>query len=231
MRRVFKVIRLVVAGLIGANVAFALVISFPGWAFAHTGGTERLRIHSPDALPDEAAAFAARIMAQLDQSALPAPDVPIDVYITGQGWRETLFFAAAPGAGGLVYAIGPGNIVFLSGADIPGNRLLKGDVVITPPRTLDYYMIHEIAHISQIDRYGVVGFLRLPREIREGAADHLALGPAGAALRADVAGRSPDAPHLDLMKKHGAYPFYRLQVTDLAPDGDVVGLMDRTLGK
>lgn len=46
-----------------------------------------------------------------------------------------------------------------------------------------------------------------------------------------VARRSPDAAHFDLLKKHRASPFYRRHVTDLAPDGDVVGLMDRTVGK
>lgn len=219
------------AALITINIVFAMLISFPGWAFAHSDGTDRLQIHSPEPLPPETRGFAAQIMAALDQSALPPGDTPIDVYITGPGWREALFFAAAPGAGGLVYGLVPNRKVFLSGADILSDRLLKGDVVITPPRTLTYYFVHEIAHVSQIDRYGLIDYHRMPKVIREGVADYLALGPVSDAVRCDVAAQDPDASRLDLMIAHGAYPEYRLAVSDMIEDGDVVALMDKSLGK
>ncbi|MEL7104452.1 MAG: hypothetical protein AAGM21_00925 [Pseudomonadota bacterium] len=231
MRRFFRITGYVLGALLAVNVAFVGMISFPGWAFAHVAGTERIRIHSPHPLPPETAVFAARIMADLDASALPPPDKTTHIYITGSGWRETLFFAAAPRAGGLVYAIGPGNIVFLSGADIAANRLIKDGVVINPPRTLAYYITHEIAHVSQLARYGLVDYLRLPQAIREGIADYLALGPADGALRDAIVDTMVEGPHFDLMEAHGAYPKHRVFVSDLIADGDVVALMDQTLGK
>jgi hypothetical protein len=53
-----------------------------------------------------------------------------------------------------------------------------GRHTVPPPRTLSYYLIHEITHLMVADRVGAVGIVRMPRWVNEGFADYVALGPA-----------------------------------------------------
>ena len=207
-------------------MAFGIAVAYPGWAFSHEAGSNRLRVHAATPLPDETADWARQVMADLEAGPLPPQGDVYHIYISGGGWRETLFFAPARGAGGLVYALASGRNVFLSGADIMEDRLLKGDVVIQPPRTLSYYARHELTHLAQRERLGVWRYFRMTRTVREGIADYVALGPADADLRDAVAtvADSPEA-QLQLMMAFGAYPQFRVDVTDALQETTLERLM------
>ena len=47
-----------------------------------------------------------------------------------------------------------------------------------PPRTLSYYLIHEITHLMVAEHVGAWRIVRMPRWVNEGFADYVALGPA-----------------------------------------------------
>jgi len=209
MKVVIKIVSFAFAAFVAVNVLVLLVIAFPGWAFAHEGGTDRLRIHATEPVPDAAADWANGVMAALDASDLPPGAGPFHIYVTGDTWRETVFFTNVQRAGGVVYPFAKSHL-FLSGADFEADRLIKGDTVIIPPRTLTYYAMHEITHLTHLARAGAIGYLRTPVWIREGVPDYIALGPAQDEVVRDIA-RAGDL--LELMKAHGAYPNHRLAVT------------------
>ena len=213
MRRWLRYLGGLAAAIVAHNVLAWFIFAFPMWAFPYQAGTDRLRFHAATPLPDVTAEIAARIMRELDTGPLPPGAGPYHVYVTGSGWRERLFFAGAPGAGGVVYALASKRNVFLSGADLGQNRLLKGEVTIPPPRTLSYYVKHELTHLAQLERLGVRAYYSMPRVLREGTADIVALGPAGPELREAVtAHRGNDL--LPLMQAFGAYPEFRVEATD-----------------
>lgn len=215
--------------LIAVNISFGILVANPGWAFAHTGGTDRLRIHATDPVPEAAISWASDVMARLDASAMPPGVDPIDVYVTGDNWRYDLFFAPVKRAGGVVYPFAP-KTVFLSGADFEVDRLIVGGYVIPRPRTLTYYAMHEISHLTHLDQVGMVAYLRTPKWLREGMPDYIALGPAGAKVAKDVAQYvALDVAEyddwLDVMMAHGAYPDHRLTLTQALGQSDLFSLL------
>ena len=211
--------------LVALNLVFFLLLTFPGWAFPHQGGNDRLRVHMPTPVPESAALWATDVMATLDASALPPGDGPFDVYITDDTWRYDLYFAVVRGAGGVVYPIAGRQNFFLSGADFETDRLLKDGAPIPAPRTLSYYAVHEITHLTQIAGLGRLRYIRLPVAILEGVADYVALGPAGPELRQAVAAQREGDPRLPLMQAYGAYPEYRVLVSDRVERQDLWALM------
>lgn len=210
------------------NLIFAASLVWPGWAFAYHGGTERLRIHAATPVPEAATAWADTLLAELDAGALPPGDVPVDLYVTGDGWRYRWFFAGAPGAGGLIYAGAPGGKVFLAGADFAADRLVMPDRVLPPPRTLSYYAQHEITHLTQIEILGRTGFYRMEPVMREGIADWVALGPASLVLQAVVAERGNGQVDADLRDAYGAYPTARVTVTKALESQELSELLRAT---
>jgi hypothetical protein len=96
-----------------------------------------------------------------------------------EGWPVRLFFAGSPRASGLTYPVTSTRNVFLRHADLRQNRLRRGDILtVPPPRTLSYYLIHEITHLMVAERVGALRIVRMPRWVNEGFADYVALGPA-----------------------------------------------------
>lgn len=216
-----------IALFISVNLAVAASLVWPGWAFSHSGGTDRLRIHASQPVPDAAIAWAEAVMASLDVGPLPPGADPVDLYITGDGWRYRWFFMGAPGAGGVIYAGSPGRRVFLAGAAFETDRLILPDRIVPPPRTLSYYARHEITHLTQIETLGRFGFYRMDPVMREGIADLIALGPASAALQAVLAARDPAAGDADLRDAFGAYPMARTAVTRALENATLQMLMER----
>ena len=113
----------------------------------------------------------------------------------------------------------------MSGANIEADRLTKGDYVIMPPRTLSYYLKHELTHIVQIERLGTLRYVAMSRDVREGVADYVALGSADETLRSAVAAHIPGADRLPLMQAHGVYPEFHVMVGDALANTDVETLM------
>ncbi len=229
MSRWLRRIGVLAAVLVALSFGLAASVAWPGWAFAYSGGTDRLRIHAAIPLPENIDQWAASVMSELDAGPLPPGAGPYDIWITGGGWRDRLFFAPVPQAGGVVYAVIANGNVFLSGANFEDDRLLKGNRVIKAPRTLRYYALHELTHVIQIERLGSMRYFLLPLPIREGMADFIALGPADDALRKAVAewdsSKRSLKDRLPLIREFGAYPEYRLRFTDALANSDVESLL------
>ena len=91
------------------------------------------------------------------------------------------------------------------------DRLIKGDNTMTPPRTLTYYGVHELTHLTHMAAIGRLNYLLQPTWVREGLADYAALGPADPATIAAVT--SWTGRRLPLMQTYGSYPEFRVQFT------------------
>lgn len=104
------------------------------------------------------------------------------IFVANTAWRERLFFLWAYGAAG-VNVLPATRHAFLRRADIAADRLFgHSGKAADPPRTLAYYAAHELAHGLTWERTGLLAFFTMPRWLREGVADYVALGR-GQAMR------------------------------------------------
>lgn len=225
-----SVLALLAVGLLQGVLFFA--IAFPGPFFDHARGDGLVTFHAETPLPPEAETMAAEVTALLSRAPLGPPGRPVDIWLVEDGLPLRLFFAGSPRASGLTYPVASLRNVFLRHADLPRNRLVRGARVVPPPRTLSYFLVHEITHLQVADRVGRWRIVRMPRWINEGYADYVALGPASPALIARVETGEP------VPRTHfGTYPRERACVTlalarldgdadalfaldiDMAPDG------------
>ena len=177
----------------------------PTILFAHKFEAGRITLYA-DRAQDKAAteALLANVSEAMDASPLGASEQPYTLYSSKSAWREAFFLGPAPKAGGVVYPPLSGRHAFLTGIDPASNRLLKGRAVIAPPRTLAFYMIHELTHVRMHEMAGTVGFYRMPHWVREGVPDYVALGPLNAQDIATII--DWDGPRFDLISRFGAYP-------------------------
>ena len=152
-----------------------------------------------------------RISSAMSQSPLGAPERHYELYSVRSKWREKLFFAPAPKAGGVVYPPITSRHTFLTAINPKGDRLIKGTAVIKPPRTLSFYMLHELTHLRMFEILGSVGFYRMPHWVREGMPDYVALGPLMQSERAEILNWS--RARFDLVQRFGAYPKERALVS------------------
>ena len=202
--------RLSLAGFLATLVVYAgLVVSiaFPAPFFAHERSGGAITFHAEAPLPPEAARMGEEVTALLSAAPLGPPG-PVDVWLVDDGLPRRVFFAGSPRASGLTYPVTSLENVFLRHADFASNRLVRGGVAVPPPRTLSYYLVHEITHLqlaAQVGRWRVV---RMPRWINEGYADYVALGPAppGMIARAEAGLPLP-------REVFGSYPRERVCVT------------------
>ena len=201
-----SVICLVVAvGVVG-------LFAYPKVLFAHhfTAGGLTLyadRSHNAKATQE----LLERISSAMSQSPLGAPERHYELYSIRSKWREKLFFAPAPKAGGVVYPPITSRHTFLTAMDPKGDRLIKGTAVIKPPRTLSFYMVHELTHLRMHEILGSVGFYRMPHWVREGMPDYVALGSLTQSERAEILDWS--GARFDLVQRFGAYPKERALVS------------------
>lgn len=214
MRVVRQIILWSLAIIVVVNIGFAAALINPTWAFSLREQTDRLAIYSARPLSGDMRAFAEQVMADLDAGPLPPAGADYRIFITQGGWRDRLFFFNVPFAGGVIYPLYSGRNVFLTGADLAGDRLIKGDEVIPPPRTLSYYARHELTHLAQRERLDTGRYIRCPVWLIEGLAEYVALGPADPALREAVAVWRAGGDRQEMMRAHGSYPEHRLAVTD-----------------
>ena len=215
-RMVLRALIALFAGLVGGASVVVTAYAFPDPLFPHAVERGSLSVRSNTPLEADAAlALLERVDAQLSASPLGPPRDEITFFVSDGALREWVYFLTVPDAGGVVYApIAPDN-VFLTGADFDEDLLVKRGRTITPPRTLTYFATHEAAHAMTVDRIGVWRYQQLPRWVREGLADYVALGAPGAdETRAiDVARRRMGRADLELMINYGSYPFERVRVT------------------
>jgi hypothetical protein len=222
-------------GLVGFLVTLAVyaalfaVLAAPGAFFRHSGGGGLVTFHATSPLPPEAEALGEAVTAAFVASPLGLPDHAVDVWLVDEGWPVRVFFAGSPRASGLTYPVASTRNVFLRHADLPANRLRRGDMIVPPPRTLVYYLVHEITHLMVAERVGRLAIVRMPRWINEGFADYVALGPAPPGMVERVlAGEGLPATHF------GTYGRERVCVTlalaRLSGDLDALFAMQAEIG-
>ena len=173
--------RISVAGLSLVLAAYAGLFALLAWPdplFSHERGGGLVTFHSTAPLPPEAVSLAEDVTAAFVASPLGLPEHDVDIWLVDEGWPVSVFFAGSPRASGLTYPVSSTRNVFLRHADIPQNRLVRGALTVPPPRTLSYYLIHEITHLMVAERVGALRIVRMPRWVNEGFADYVALGPA-----------------------------------------------------
>lgn len=226
IRRLFLI---VVAGIALLNAVVVASYAAPAPFFAYGVSHAGMTLRSDRPLDAGMARVRLAAVAEtLEATGIgPLPE-GLAFHAAHDGWRERLFFLSVPGAGGVVYAPISHRNAFLVAIDPRANRISKNGHVITPPRTLEYYMIHEAAHLMTAARVGTLRFHLMPHWVREGTADYVALGPMAPDLAAALLAAGRERATLDEMRAHGAYPIARAKVTAaLARRGcDLTGLLD-----
>jgi len=230
MRRTWNAARVVMGGVLAA-AAFAMVAyAAPAPFFGYSVEAAGMTLRSDHPFEEGASAKRLRAVAgTLEAADLGASAQGVTFYASRSAWREKLFSMTVPNAGGVVNAPLSTSLGFLVAMGPEANRLLKGDYVLTPPRTLEYYMVHEATHLLNARRLGVLEYHLLPAWVREGLADYVALGPMSPATQEVAVVRSQGGVPLEVMKAHGSYPAYRAQVTRVLARGgrDMAALLER----
>jgi hypothetical protein len=224
--------RVSIAGFCLTLAAYAglfAAIARPGAFYGHSSGAGLVTFHAAEPLPPEAVPLAEAVTAAFAGSPLGLPAHAVDVWLVEEGWPVRLFFAGSPRASGLTYPVASTRNVFLRHADLPRDRLIRDGVAVTPPRTLVYYLVHEITRLMVAERVGPLRIVRMPRWINEGFADYVALGPAppGMVARALAGERLPAS-------RWGTYAEERVCITlalaRLSGDLDALFAMDAAMG-
>lgn len=220
------------AGLILTLAAYGglvTALAFPDPVFRHARGGGNVTFHATAPLPDSAERLAQEVTRVIAAAPIGPPGHDVDIWLVEEGWQVSLFFAGSPRASGLTYPVASMRNVFLRHADLAANRLVRGGVPVPPPRTLSYYLVHEITHLMVAERVGRMRIVNMPRWINEGFADYVALGPAPPAMVARAAAGLPLPRDL-----FGSYPAERVCVTltleRLAGDLDALFAAEAELG-
>lgn len=191
---------------------FVSLLAWPSPLFAYSLGAGKIVVASDRPIP---VAGGNKLIDDcqklIERSPLNAHDQQYKIYITNTKWRNRLFFAANPNAGGISYAALVRN-VFLSGADFATGQLIHDGYTIQPPRTLAYYCAHELTHVVIGEHLGSINFLQLPFWVGEGLPDYVGIENRETFEQLDA--KLGDKPYdLDMMQNYGVYAPYRLLVT------------------
>jgi hypothetical protein len=130
------------------------------------------------------------------------------IFIINSAWRRRILFLWNAGAAGVNYYPLTRN-VFVARADIDSDRVMTSTGEPKPsPRTLGYYVAHEIAHTLIKEQLTPLQQLKLPRWINEGLADDIGFGD-DADMEGLVQRLQAGDPDLDPARS-GYYDRYRL---------------------
>jgi hypothetical protein len=194
--------------VVTVQIALMVVVARPAGFFTHADGNGAITFHAEGEIPPGAHVLADEVMALLAAGPMGAPEMPVDIWLVEDGWPLRLFFAGSPTASGLTYPVASTRNVFLRHADLSVNRLVRDGFAIPPPRTLSYFLVHEITHLQVAQHVGRWRIVRMPRWVNEGFADYVALGPASPHMIAAV------EVGVDLARQQfGTYPRERACVT------------------
>ena len=203
--------------LSGMTVVFPL--AFPKPIFAYKISSGSLTVYSDVPIPEESGRlFLERVHQKLEDSSLSIDERPLEMYMVNTTWRRKwLWILPSSVVGGFVVVPVTGNHAFFSGADFETNELIApSNYRPTPPRTLDYYGAHELAHVLMYRQLGVWDFYRAPSWVVEGVPDYIALPKVGtSSLYASIGEREAD---LEMMQAYGVYAPYRLLVSYFLED-------------
>jgi hypothetical protein len=156
-----------------ATVVAALVHPQP--AFAYHVQLGRLSLFSDRPFDvEKSKVLLAEVDRRLRLASLDHGDGEHRIFVANSPWWARLVFLWNSGAGGVNYYPLTRN-VFIRESDIDNNRVLRAAGPVPPPRTLEYYAAHEIAHSLAGEAAGRLTYHSLPAWIREGVADYIGL--------------------------------------------------------
>jgi len=210
-RRWFKAGGLVL-GLFSIVIIFPLC--FPKALFAHSVVHNRLSVYSDRPIPEELGkVFLQQIEDRLNASPLQSDDKEMQVFVANNELlRKWLWLVVPSNAGGFVLKPLTRRHTFFSGADFEANTLIgPSGYRPAPPRDLAYYGAHELTHVATGEKVGWLRLHLMPRWVREGLADYVAMPLESAkSLYAKIGEQNAD---LDMMNEYGVYAPFRLLVT------------------
>lgn len=203
--------------LFGVIIFFvALPLVYPAPLFAYHVAYDNLDIFSDMQIPTEKANnILKQVQLKLSTSPIQIDNIPMQIYIANTTWRRHWLWIVRPNnPGGFIVAPFTRNHAFLSGADFETNELISPSGYRTqPPRTIAYFAIHELTHTMTYKKVGLLRFFLMPKWIKEGIADYVAMPEENAfSLFAKIGERDAD---LSMMKSYGVYAPYRLLIAYL----------------
>lgn len=211
LTRAFLVVAVLALCCIGSAYA---VLNVPQLLFPYHTQEGRLDLWSDEPFEVEAARrLLADAEARIRRSVLD-DHRSHGIVIANREWHRHLVFLWNYGAAGLNWYPITRN-VFIRTASIAQNRVIRpSGKPVEPPRTLAYYIAHEIGHTLTAEHVGIWRYHRaVPQWLREGVADYIGFGGKVDVEKLMRALRAGD-PDLD-PKKSGTYARYRLLVADL----------------
>jgi hypothetical protein len=175
MARLKRVLARTALALVTLASTYLALLVAPDPLFAHARAGAFLVVHADTPLPPETDAVIALAEARIASSPLFDETRAHDVYVCAAPWRWSLLSGVNARAGAV--AMAPiGRSVFTREARFERNRLVGASGrEAEPPRTIDYYLAHEVTHTLTADALGLAYF-DLPEWVREGYADYVARG-------------------------------------------------------
>ncbi|MFT3710868.1 MAG: hypothetical protein QM817_24855 [Archangium sp.] len=196
-------------GLVIGFTSYGAVHLHPQPLFANELTVGTIVLHSREPLPANAVALLEGVEARLKTSPLYRADVQHHVFLCDTPALYAFFNPHHPDTGGETY-FWLGNHVFLRPVDVEADRLISplGNP-LPPPRTLTYFLAHELTHAMTFDAVGLWTYLSLQRWQLDGYADFVALPDFDAA---DAERRLLEGDEQLVPEKSGLYQLYNLQV-------------------
>jgi hypothetical protein len=200
--------------LLAAGFCYWATLCWPQPAFGWSAKVDNLSLHAAEPFSQaDGRHVLERVSTNLKASSLYSSRDRHAAFVCGPGWRHDLLMATAPRAGGInVYPFTTN--VFLSGADIPADRM------ISPSggrdrlgRTLDHFIAHEIAHTLEARAVGQLAYRRMPNWAKEGYCEYVGHGKSDDYSKL-VAAWLANAPEMNFPPA-APYLRFRLLVTHL----------------
>lgn len=161
--------------------AYEAPVLWPDPFFAYCATQGRLRICS-DAAFDIPHAQALLAQVETRRARSPLDDNgPHHIFVSNGPWHTRIFMARGGSAAAFgVYPLSRN--IFARHADIDADAMFHADgTVAAPPRTLVYYLTHEITHTLVGEHLGSASSWghRMPVWVREGYPDYVGMGSGG----------------------------------------------------
>lgn len=213
MRRGWRHLRAGLAVVATASITVVVLavglLAFPQPLFAYSMTRGQVELWSDVPFDEgQATRVLTDAVGRINASPLPLDRATHRVFITNTEWRRRLFFLPNWQAGGINHYLS--NNVFIGRADIPNNQLSGDHGLVLPPRTLAYFIAHEIGHSLVSGRIGKIGNKLLPTWIEEGVPDYIGFG-GGVDIDELTRALVEDKPEMNPAKS-GLYARYRLLV-------------------
>ncbi len=197
------------AGLLLLVLAYGALHAHPHPLFAHELKVGTVVLHARQPFPPNTIELLREVEARLSTSPMYRADHPHDVFLCDTPALYAFFSPHHPDTGGETY-FWLANVVFLRPVDLAANRLISPlGTPVPEPRTLVYFLTHELVHAQTWDALGLRGYLALERWQEDGYPDFVANRAFDAADATEKLRRGD--PTLD-PEKSGLYLRYHLLV-------------------